>query len=83
MWRRVDFVRTDVSEECITSIFIIEKSASEKPACAGGCRLSRQSKSIERRGVRVSGEGRAGSSPEPVYDRVGVGGGRPGLPIEH
>jgi nitrogen-specific signal transduction histidine kinase len=25
MWRRVDIVLTDVSEECITSIFMVEK----------------------------------------------------------
>jgi hypothetical protein len=28
MWRRVDLVRTDVSEERIASIFRVEKSAS-------------------------------------------------------
>jgi hypothetical protein len=36
MWRRVDFVLTDVSEERIVSIFKVEeegrKSASEEPA---------------------------------------------------
>jgi hypothetical protein len=31
MWRRVDFVRTDVSEGRIASIFRVEKSASEEP----------------------------------------------------
>jgi hypothetical protein len=36
MWRRVDLVWTDVSEECIASIFKVEKSASEEPAWAGG-----------------------------------------------
>jgi hypothetical protein len=41
MWRRVDLVWTDVSEERIASIFRVEKSASEEPAWAGGCRLSR------------------------------------------
>jgi hypothetical protein len=39
MWRRVDLVRPDVSEESIASIFRVEKSASEEPAWAGGCRL--------------------------------------------
>jgi hypothetical protein len=34
MWRRVDLVWTDVSEERITSIFKVEKSASEEPAWA-------------------------------------------------
>jgi hypothetical protein len=38
MWRRVDLVWIDVSEERITSIFRVEKSASEEPAWAGGCR---------------------------------------------
>jgi hypothetical protein len=38
MWRRVDLVLTDVSEERITSISRIEKSASEEPAWEGGCR---------------------------------------------
>jgi hypothetical protein len=32
MWRRVDLVGTDVSEERIASIFKVEKSASEEPA---------------------------------------------------
>jgi hypothetical protein len=32
MWRHVDLVRTDVSEERITSIFRVEKSVSEEPA---------------------------------------------------
>jgi hypothetical protein len=42
MCRRVDLVnRTNVSEERIASIFRVEKSASEEPAWAGGCRLSR------------------------------------------
>jgi hypothetical protein len=31
MWRRVDLVWTDASEERIASIFRVEKSASEKP----------------------------------------------------
>jgi hypothetical protein len=35
MWRRVDLVSTDVSEERIASIFKVEKSASEAPAWAG------------------------------------------------
>jgi hypothetical protein len=39
MWRRVDLVWTDVSEERIASIFREEKSVSYEPAWAGGCRL--------------------------------------------
>jgi hypothetical protein len=39
MWRRVDLVWTDVSEERIASNFRVEKSASEKPVWVGGCRL--------------------------------------------
>jgi hypothetical protein len=42
MWRCVDPVLTDVSEECIGSIFRVEKSTSGEPASAGGCRLSQQ-----------------------------------------
>jgi hypothetical protein len=38
MWRRVDIVLTDVSEERIASRFRVEKSASEEKAQAGGCR---------------------------------------------
>jgi hypothetical protein len=35
MWRHVDIVLTDVSEECIVSIFKVEEiSASEEPARA-------------------------------------------------
>jgi hypothetical protein len=37
MWRRVDLVWTDSSEERIASIFRVEKTASEEPAWAGGC----------------------------------------------
>jgi hypothetical protein len=40
MWRCVDLVWTDVSEERIASIFRVEKSASEEPARSGGCRQS-------------------------------------------
>jgi hypothetical protein len=43
MWRRVDLVWTDVSEERIASIFCVEKSAREEPVWVGGCRLSHQS----------------------------------------
>jgi hypothetical protein len=32
MWRRVYLVHTDVSEERVVSIFIVEKSASEESA---------------------------------------------------
>jgi hypothetical protein len=37
MWRRVDLMWTDVSEEHIAPIFRVEKSASVEPAWAGGC----------------------------------------------
>jgi hypothetical protein len=36
MWRRVDLVWTDISEEHIAYIFRVEKSSSEEPAGAGG-----------------------------------------------
>jgi hypothetical protein len=39
MWRRVDLVWADVSEERNASIFRVEKSASEEPAWAGACTL--------------------------------------------
>jgi hypothetical protein len=39
MWRRVDLVWTNVSEESIASIFKVEKSASEEPVSAGGYSL--------------------------------------------
>jgi hypothetical protein len=39
MWRRVDLVWTDVSEERNASIFRAEKSVCEEPAWAGGCRF--------------------------------------------
>jgi hypothetical protein len=40
MWQHVDLVWTDVSEERIAYIFSVEKSASEVPVWAGGCKLS-------------------------------------------
>jgi hypothetical protein len=40
MWRRVDLMWSDVSEAYIASLFRVEKSASEEPAWAGGCRQS-------------------------------------------
>jgi hypothetical protein len=39
MWRCVDLMWIDVSEERIAFIFKVEKSASEEPAWAGGCSL--------------------------------------------
>jgi hypothetical protein len=43
MWRSVDLVNwTDVSVERITTIFWVEKSASQEPAWAGGCRSTRR-----------------------------------------
>jgi hypothetical protein len=56
MWRRVDLVRTDVSEEHVAPIFRLEKSASEEPASAGGCRLSHQPKTPSY--IRTRGGGR-------------------------
>jgi hypothetical protein len=44
MWHRVDLVWTDISEEHIASIFRVQKSVSEEPVLAGGCRLSYQLK---------------------------------------
>jgi hypothetical protein len=41
MWRRVDLEWTDFSEERISSIFRVEKSASEELAWASGCSLLR------------------------------------------
>jgi hypothetical protein len=43
LWRRVDLVWTEVSEERIASVFRVEKSSSKEPAWAGGSRLSYQS----------------------------------------
>jgi hypothetical protein len=42
MWRCVDLVLTNVSEERIASICRVAKFASEALALAGGCRLSHQ-----------------------------------------
>jgi hypothetical protein len=47
MWRRVDLLWTQVSEERIASIFRVEKLASEEPVWAGGWRLSHQSKNTQ------------------------------------
>jgi hypothetical protein len=44
MWRRVDLVWTDVSEERIASIFRVETSASEEPDWSFGYRFSRGDK---------------------------------------
>jgi hypothetical protein len=40
MWRRVELGWTDVSEERIASIFMVEKSASKEPAWSGNRRLT-------------------------------------------
>jgi hypothetical protein len=37
MWRHVDLMWANVSNERIASIFRVEKSAREKPAWAGDC----------------------------------------------
>jgi hypothetical protein len=39
MWRCVDLMWTDVSEERIAAIFRVEKSTSEEPTWAGSCML--------------------------------------------
>jgi hypothetical protein len=46
MWPRVDRVWADVSDEHFASIFRLEKSASEEPVWAGGCRLHVQKDGI-------------------------------------
>jgi hypothetical protein len=46
MWRAYRSCVNDVSEKRIASIFMVEKSATEEPACAGGCRLTHQSKTM-------------------------------------
>jgi hypothetical protein len=46
MWRCVDLLWTDASEERVTYTFRVEKSAIEEPTWAGGCRLSHQSKTV-------------------------------------
>jgi hypothetical protein len=48
MWRYVDLVWTDVSQERIASIFSAEKSTSEEPEWAGGCSLQDYNKSTRR-----------------------------------
>jgi hypothetical protein len=48
-------VCSDVSKELIASIFRVEKSASENPASAGGCRLSHQSETPSY--IRTGSEG--------------------------
>jgi hypothetical protein len=55
MRRCVVLVWTDVSEECIPSIFKVEKGVSEEPAWADGCRLSCQSKTTSY--IRTGKEG--------------------------
>jgi hypothetical protein len=47
MWRRVDLVWIDVSEERIASIFRVAKPASEEPAWAGGCRCSHRCENLK------------------------------------
>jgi hypothetical protein len=55
MWGCIDRASTDVSEERISSIFRVEKSASGEPASAGGCRLSHQSETTSY--IRTGTEG--------------------------
>jgi hypothetical protein len=69
MRRRVDLVRTDVSEERIASTFRVEKSMSEEPAWAGGCRLSHQSKTPS---YIITGRAEEGPHEKSV-DRRGEG----------
>jgi hypothetical protein len=54
MWRRVELVWTDVSEERIASIFRVEKSASEEPAWAGGILQSSCGFSHSQNGSRMT-----------------------------
>jgi hypothetical protein len=61
MWRRVDLVWTDVSEERIASIFRAQKSASEEPAWAGGCSVQ----------VPVTCDGRSVYRSWKVWDIIG------------
>jgi hypothetical protein len=70
MWRRVDLVWTDVSEEHIASIFKEETSESKEQAWAGGCRLCSFSRTfqhfIELEGsLPRSQEPSTGPYPEP------------------
>jgi hypothetical protein len=55
MWLYVNLALTDVLEERIASIFKVEKSASEEPASAGGCRLTHQSETTSY--IRTGREG--------------------------
>jgi hypothetical protein len=55
MWRRVDFVWTDVSEERFASIFRVEKSASEEPAWADTDKASRTSDGIFAHNLETNG----------------------------
>jgi hypothetical protein len=55
MWRCIDLASTDVSEESISSIFRVEKSASGEPAWAGGYKLSHQSETTSY--IRTGREG--------------------------
>jgi hypothetical protein len=48
MWRRVDLVWTDVSEERIASVFRVEKPASDESAWTGGSETSVNTISIRR-----------------------------------
>jgi hypothetical protein len=86
MWRRVDIVLNDVSEEHIASIFRVEekgrKSTSEELAFAGDNRLMSRIKREERGAtweIRSEERGRVwGGEPAGVEYCVGVGGGEKG-----
>jgi hypothetical protein len=54
MWCRVDLVLTDVSEERIASIFMVEKYASEEPGRAGGYNLQSEVHVWQGRDLRFS-----------------------------
>jgi hypothetical protein len=75
-WRRLDLVWTDISEERIASIFVVEKSASEEPASASGCRLSHQSKTDPSVCLSICThkhlEGRWSDSRQILYSRVQI-----------
>jgi hypothetical protein len=70
MWRCVDLVWTDVSEERIAPTFRVEKSASEKSAWTGGCSLHVGSHKIC---TAPHSRRRHSSKSKLCYDRRSVG----------
>jgi hypothetical protein len=53
MWRRVDLVWTDVSEERIASFLRVGKSASEEPASAGRFKQNLQDTTSQKTAVFI------------------------------